>query len=80
MSRFNRKGKFIVSDIDEIPYNTWKVFITIRNTQILNQIIDILKRKGHWAFVWCEWNLSEHNYSIYECTMLPTPKIEIGLT
>jgi hypothetical protein len=74
MEKSFRKAKPDPNTFYNMGYNTWEIFITILNTQRLNQIIDFLERKSHWAFVWTEQNLSKNYYVLYGYIMLPYPQ------
>jgi hypothetical protein len=75
MSRSNRIAEFVwphefeklpspkpgrdINDFYYKPHNYWEIIINIHDIQTLNQIINVLKRKSYWAFVWTEQNLKK---------------------
>jgi hypothetical protein len=66
-----------VQDINDFyykPHNYWEIVINIHDRQRLNQIIDILERKNHWAFVWTQKNQKKKFYVLFGYIILPTPE------
>jgi hypothetical protein len=57
-----------------MTHNYWEIDMNIHDRQRLNQIIEILERKNHWAFVWTEKNLKKHFYILFGYIMLPFPE------
>jgi hypothetical protein len=56
------------------PHNFWEIVINIHDRQRLNQIIDILEKKNHWAFVYTEKNLKRNFYVLFGYIMFPFPE------